>query len=147
MLTKNHKNTASFIHIGTFAKYIIPLGNFIIPILIWSTNKDRSEFINQNGKQVINFQLSLLVYFFAMILICIPFALSFGFGLEQLEELKGNITLYDITTFTGSIVVFIILGVLGIALLILELYATIIGAIKASEGELYKYPISIQFIK
>lgn len=147
MLTTNHKNIASFIHIGVFAKYFFPFGNFIAPLLIWTINKDRSDFINQNGKQVINFQLSIFLYFITMALICIPFALHFGFGIEELEELNGKITAYELSTFTGSIIIFIILGVLAIGLLLLELYATITGAIKASNGELYNYPISIPFIK
>ncbi|MGB0895788.1 MAG: DUF4870 domain-containing protein [Flavobacteriaceae bacterium] len=147
MLTTNHKNIASFIHIGVFAKYVFPLGNFIAPLLIWTINKDRSDFINQNGKQVINFQLSVIVYLIVMALICIPFALHMGFSIEQLQELNGTITAYDVSTFTTNIIIFIILGVLAIGLLILELYATITGAIKASNGELYHYPISIPFIK
>ena len=147
MLTTNHKNIASFIHIGVFAKYFFPFGNFIAPLLIWTINKDRSDFINQNGKRVINFQLSIFLYFITMLLICIPFALHFGFGIEQLEELNGNITPYDLSTFTGSIIVFIILGALALGLVVLELYATITGAIKASNGELYNYPITIPFIK
>lgn len=147
MLTTNHKNIASFIHIGVFAKYFFPFGNFIAPLLIWTINKDRSDFINQNGKRVINFQLSVFLYFVTMVLICIPFALHFGFGIEQLEELKGAITLYDITTFAGSIITFIVLGLLSIILLIIELYATITGAVKASNGELYNYPITIPFLK
>lgn len=147
MLTTNHKNIASFIHIGVFAKYFFPFGNFIAPLLIWTINKDRSDFINQNGKQVINFQLSIFLYFITMLLICIPFALHFGFGIEELEELKGNITPYDLTTFTGSILAFIILGVLAMGLLLLELYATITGAMKASNGETYQYPITINFLK
>ena len=147
MLTKNHKNIASFIHIGVFAKYIFPLGNFLAPLLIWNLNKERSEFIDKNGKQVINFQLSILLYFITMVLICIPVALNFGFGVEQLEEIKGDITPYDLTSFSGSIITFFIIGVLIISLLVIELYATIVGAIKASEGILYKYPLSIPFIK
>jgi len=147
MLTKNHKNIASFIHIGTFAKYFFPLGNFIAPLLIWTVNKDRSDFINKNGKQVINFQISVLLYFITMVLICVPIAINFGLSVEQLEEIKGNITPYDLTNFTGSIIAFIILGLLSIVLLIIDLYATIMGAIKASDGELYKYPLAIKFIK
>ena len=147
MLTKNHKNIASFIHIGTFAKYIFPFGNFIAPLLIWNLNKDRSDFINKNGKQVINFQLSISLYLISMILICIPIAIHFGFGIEQLQSVKGDITPYDLTEFSGSIIEFIILGLLSISLIVIELYATIVGAIKASEGILYKYPLSIPFIK
>ena len=82
-----------------------------------------------------------------MVLICIPIAIHFGFGIEQLQSVKGDITPYDLTEFSGSIIAFIILGLLSISLIVIELYATIVGAIKASEGILYKYPLSIPFIK
>jgi len=147
MLTKNHKNIASFIHIGTFAKYFFPFGNFIAPLLIWTVNKDRSDFIDQNGKQVLNFQISVLLYFITMVLICVPIAINFGFGMEQLEEIKGNINFHDLANFTGSIVTFMALGLLSIVLLVIDLYATIMGAIKASEGKTYTYPLAIPFIK
>lgn len=147
MLTKNQKNIASFIHIGAFAKYIFPLGNFIIPLLIWTSNKDRSEFINLNGKQVINFQISILLYFILLAVICIPFAIHFGFGIEHMEHLKGDISPYDLTQFTGNFVAFIILGLAALFLLIIEIYATIRGAIKANDGEVYQYPLTIKFIK
>ncbi len=44
MLTDNQKNIATFIHLSTFSRFIIPLGNFIGPIVLWSINKDKSEF-------------------------------------------------------------------------------------------------------
>ena len=147
MLTKNHKNIASFIHIGTFAKYFFPFGNFIAPLLIWTVNKDRANFIDQNGKQVLNFQISVLLYFITMVLICVPIAINFGFNIEQLNDIKGSISFSDLTSFTGSIIAFIILGFLSAILLVIDLYATIMGAIKASEGELYHYPLAIRFIK
>ncbi len=110
MLTKNQKNIASFIHIGSFAKYIFPFGNFIVPLIIWTSNKDKSEFINQNGKQVLNFQISVMLYIITMLLICIPFAIHFGFGLEELEQTKGNISPYDLSNFSINIIAFILLG-------------------------------------
>ncbi len=147
MFTQHHKNIASFIHIGAFGKYFLPFGNFIFPLILWTVNKDRSEFIDQNGKQVLNFQLSILLYFIALVLLCVPFAIYFGINISEIENIKGEVTAFDIRQFSGSLISILLLGFSAIALLIIELITTIIGALKANEGEVYKYPISIPFIK
>ncbi len=147
MLTQHHKNIASFIHIGVFSKYLFPFGNFIFPLILWSVNKDKSEFIDQNGKQVLNFQLSILFYFIAIVMLCIPFAIYFGISMSEIENLKGEVTAFDITQFSGSLLTIIGLIFSAIALLVMELVTTIIGALKANEGVVYKYPMSIPFIK
>ncbi len=68
----NIKNTATLIHLSSLSQYFIPFGNFILPLIIWSTNKDKSEYVDTQGKQVINFQLSLFLYAVVLSLIAIP---------------------------------------------------------------------------
>lgn len=47
-----------------------------------------------------------------------------------------------------TILVFILIGILGlIALGVLNTIFSIIGAVRASEGELWNYPLSIKFFK
>ena len=59
----NHQNNiATFIHLSTFSRFIIPLGNFLGPIILWVANKDKSSFVDEHGKQAINFQISILLY-------------------------------------------------------------------------------------
>ena len=73
----NHKTIATWIHLSTFSRFIIPFGNFIGPLLLWVTNKEKSEFIDAHGKQAINFQISLLLYTMIIGLVSIPL-LAFG---------------------------------------------------------------------
>ena len=147
MLTKSQKNIASFIHVGVFSKYLFPFGNFIIPLLIWLNNKEKSEFIDENGKQALNFQISVTLYFIAIALISIPFVVNFVFSMEQLEHLHREVTFHDVTSFPVTIIVFTILGLCCLILFVLEIYATIYAAIKAHEGTVYNYPLSIKFLK
>jgi uncharacterized protein len=63
MLDTHQKNIATFIHLSTFSRFIIPLGNFIGPVILWIANKEKSEFIDNHGKQAINFQLSVLLLY------------------------------------------------------------------------------------
>ena len=72
MITTNDKNIATVLHLSTLTQYIIPFGNYIFPIVIWSSKKGESEFIDYNGKQVLNFQLSIFLYSVVLCLIAIP---------------------------------------------------------------------------
>ena len=72
MLSNHHKNVAAVIHLSALSKFIFPLGNFIMPLIFWTMNKDKSEFVDKHGKQAINFQLSILLYTFFIGAITIP---------------------------------------------------------------------------
>ena len=69
MLSNHHKNVAAIIHLSALSKFIFPLGNFIMPLIFWTMNKDKSEFVDKHGKQAINFQLSILLYTFGKLMI------------------------------------------------------------------------------
>ena len=57
METKNEQTLAALLHLSSLSQYFIPFGNLILPIIIWSSKKEKSEDIDYHGKQVINFQL------------------------------------------------------------------------------------------
>lgn len=100
-------------HLSALSGYVIPFGNLIVPIIIWSMKKDEFPMVDAHGKEVINFQISMTIW---MII--------------------------------SGVLIFLLIGIpLLILLAILQVVFIIIGAIKADNGELYKYPLSIQFIK
>lgn len=151
METKNEKTIAALTHLSTLSQYFIPLGNFIFPIIIWSSKKDKSDFIDYNGKQVINFQLSLLLYSLVFILIAIPTFITVFFNNMNWNELiNHHVSFWDNINLADNIGL-ITLGIISILLVILlkivEFFLIIIGAINASNGEKYKYPLTINFIK
>ena len=37
---------------------------WILPLIMWATNKDKNEFVNSNGKAIANFIISLAIYWF-----------------------------------------------------------------------------------
>lgn len=148
MTTNHQKNIATFIHLSTFSRFIIPLGNFIGPIALWIMNKDKSDFIDTHGKQAINFQMSILLYTLIIGLLTIPFfifkifsGLDFidfhGFHDFHINIGKPSPLLY----ITGG------LGFLAIIGFILELACIIIASLKARDGKLYDYPLTINFLK
>ncbi len=131
MSTKNDNNTAFLIHLSAFFGYVIPFGAIVGPLVIWEINKDKSEFVNENGKQAINFNLSSLLYTFLLGLSVVPFILR-----SVLSEFH-HLDLFGIIT-AGSLI-----GVLAIVKFVL----IILAAVSANQGEVYHYPLTIKFIK
>ena len=60
-LSQDEKNWAMFCHIGVFVGFIIPFGNLIAPLVLWLMKKDEMPFVDYHGKEVVNFQLTMLI--------------------------------------------------------------------------------------
>ncbi|MDO6760351.1 DUF4870 domain-containing protein [Tamlana sp. 2_MG-2023] len=145
MLDNHQKNIATFIHLSTFSRFIIPFGNFIGPVILWLANKEKSEFIDKNGKQVINFQISILLYVIIIACITIPFFLLNIFsGLAV-----NNFDAFNFSLNQPAVIIFSAFGLGAIAIVgfILELVLIIIASLKARDGKIYHYPLTIQFLK
>lgn len=147
---KGQRSTASMIHLSTLLKYFFPFANYIAPLLIWTFNKEK-EFVDEHGRQAINFQLSILVYKLLIGLACLPFILFLaGDFISLIQTLNHGLESFSITTvqnISGFIILSIVVVILLISLFILDLYAVINAAIHANRGELYQYPLCIPFIK
>ena len=143
-MKKNNQNTnACLIHISAFAGFVFPFGQIITPLIAWQTLKDRSPFLDEQGKEAINFNLSYTLYAFILSIVLIPlFFRSFFTNFNSFNNFQLNLDLSTNNLFSimglGSISV--ILYLVGISLII-------IAALKAKEGESYKYPFTIKFIK
>ena len=64
-------------HLSQLATLLTGFGGLIIPLILWATQKDRVEAMDTHGKAIINFQLSIIVYY----ILSIPLILFFGLGL------------------------------------------------------------------
>ena len=114
--TANERETrtwAMFLHLSLLAGFVVPLAGLVAPIIIWQLQKNTLPGIDEHGKVVVNWLLSMIIYVF------VSFLLMFIFiGIPML----------------------IVLAVVGIIF-------PIIGGIKANDGQLWKYPLSIQFFR
>lgn len=131
MSNKNDYNTALLIHLSAFLGYLFPFGGVVGPLVIWESKKRESDFLDKNGKEAINFNLSFLLYTFVLGISILPFAFRSIFSEIHHIDLFGMISM-------GSII-----GVLAMIKFVL----IILAAIKANQGEVYKYPLTIKFIK
>ena len=149
-LSNNDKNVAAATHLSTFSKYLFPLGNFILPLLLWTTNKEK-PFINEHGRQALNFQLSILVYTILIGVACLPFFIIFATDfislVETLENQYHEVSVQNVKNVSGYVVLILIVAIALLGLFVFELYAVITATIKASRGERYRYPLTIPFIK
>lgn len=146
----DNRSYNSLMHLSQFANYLFPLLGLIVPIVMWATRKDESESVDTNGKIILNWTISIFIYGIVLMLILVGAVLVFG-GTMALSGIA-----YENGTFEGFAdespwMVFRFLGALGIILLplivigILDFVFTIIGAVKASRGEVWNYPLSIRF--
>ncbi|MFD2824312.1 DUF4870 domain-containing protein [Lacinutrix iliipiscaria] len=148
MEDSHQKNIATFIHLSTFSRFIIPLGNFLGPIILWVANKDKSDFVDAHGKQAINFQISILLYSIVVGLLTVPFFIFNLFNgidfldINAFESIQINIDKPSPLLYIGG--AFAGLAVVGF---ILELVFIIKASLTAREGDFYKYPLTINFLK
>ena len=64
-------------HLSQLITLVTGFGSLILPLVLWLTQKEKVYQMDTHGKNIINFQLSLIVY----CIICIPLVLLFGLGL------------------------------------------------------------------
>ena len=149
-ITENEKTVSAFVHLSTFTKFFFPFGNFIAPIILWTLNKEK-PFVDYNGKQAINFQLSMFLYTIIIGLICIPFFAFFAFDIIGLANEVGHTfssgDIHNINNISGYILLIVVVGLLLLGLFGIELYAVISASMSAAKGIAYKYPFCISFIK
>ena len=60
--SKNGPLIAMWCHLSAFAGIIIPFGNFLGPLILWSLNKDSYALVDDQGRESLNFQISLFLY-------------------------------------------------------------------------------------
>jgi len=144
-MKKNNDNTNAFlIHICAFAGFIFPFGNIITPLIAWQTLKDRSVFLDEQGKEAVNFNISYTLYVFLLSILFIPFAFGSLFNNRDLIFNSNHINLdFDFDNIFG----FIGFGSITGLIYLIGMALVIIASIKARDGENYKYPFTIKFIK
>lgn len=61
-LSKDAKTFGMLTHLIAFAGFIFPFGNLIGPLVIWLLKKDEFPFVDDQGKESLNFQISMTIY-------------------------------------------------------------------------------------
>ncbi|MEZ0389379.1 MAG: DUF4870 domain-containing protein [Verrucomicrobium sp.] len=62
----DQRNMALFCHLGGIVGLVLPsAGNILLPLILWLVNKDKMPFVDQEGKEATNFQISISIYLLA----------------------------------------------------------------------------------
>ena len=131
----NNHNFCALMHLSQFTNYLLPPLGLIAPLVMWLTRRNESNFVDVNGKIILNWTLSVCVY---SIIIVVGFLIFGAASIMTIINYENPIPLI------GTIGIFLIpLIIFGI----LDLIFVIVGAIKANNGEVWNYPLSIRFFK
>jgi uncharacterized Tic20 family protein len=94
-------------------------GFFIGPLIIWLMKKETMPFVDDQGKEALNFAITVSIICVALMIMTI---MTFGLG---------------------ALLTIPLLMAIGITSLVF----VIIAAVKANEGVRYRYPVSIRLVK
>ena len=70
VLTDSERNWAMFCHLSAFAGFFFPFGGIVGPLVCWLSKRDESVWVYVNGRDSLNFQLSILLYMTLTIPLC-----------------------------------------------------------------------------
>lgn len=116
-LEPTEKTWAIAAHLASVAGWVgIPMGHILAPLIVWLIKKDESEFVRSQALESLNFQISMTIYAIAAAALAI--------------------------TIIGLVVAIPAI----IALAIGDIIYTIIGALRVSQGEAYRYPLTIRLV-
>ncbi|MFA7343188.1 MAG: DUF4870 domain-containing protein [Terrimicrobiaceae bacterium] len=106
-----------FLHLSAFAGLLLPsFGHILGPLIIWLVKKPESQAIDAAGRNVLNFQISWTIWIFVSCIV--------GFA--------GSCLVIPIVIPVGFVVAWVVF--------------VILGAMKASNGETCKFPLTIKML-
>ena len=116
--TPEEKNWALAAHMSALVM-LLSIPGVVGPLIVWLIKKDTMPFVNEHGKEALNFQLTQLIVMLAGVII--------GF----------------VTCSVG----FVVTGPIIILDAIFAIVMAIIAGLKAGNGEFYRYPLCWRMIK
>jgi uncharacterized protein len=119
-------------HLLALSTFIIPLGNVLGPFLLWILKRDEIPEVDIHGRQAINFQLSMTLYF--AILFAIAFSGLWYFGRPDDNVFERLLGLQY-------------LGLLPWLVVVADFLFVIRAAIRASSGQSAGYLFAIPFLR
>lgn len=75
-VSSDERTWAILVHASAFAGFFVPFGNILAPLVVWLIKREESQFVDANGKQALNFQMTWTV-----LLVFALFSLLVGVGL------------------------------------------------------------------
>ena len=121
----DERRWATFAHLSALVGALVTsgwagsIGFFIGPLIIWLLKREEMPFVNDQGKEALNFGITVSIPCFVLLLLTI---MSLGIGAVL------------------TIPLFLVIGIGALVLVVM-------AAIKANEGVAYRYPFSLRLVK
>ncbi len=103
-----------WIHLSGLCHYVLPIPGvgIIAPLILWSMKKEESPYIDEHGKEAINFQISILIYL-----------------------------------VMAFVLILLIIGIFLVpAVLLFQLIVCVYAGLRANDGHITRYPLTIRFL-
>ena len=113
-LSKDVRMWGMFCHISALVGLLGNGFGFILgPLIVWLAKREDDPFIDDQGKEALNFQITMFLAFVISFFLC-----------------------------------FVVVGFFLLAILVvMEIALPIVGAVKANNGEYFRYPLTLRLIK
>ncbi|WP_412028040.1 DUF4870 domain-containing protein [Deinococcus yunweiensis] len=146
-LAEPDRTPAIIQHLSPLADLLLPtLGGLLGPLVAWLAYRDRGPALDAQGREVLNFRVSVWLY--GLIIGVLAFIL-FSLGLlgGAVGAAAGSDELGALA-FLGSFASFFLFFLpVMLVLSIVPFIFMIIGVIRASNGQHYRYPLTIRFLR
>ncbi len=111
--TPEERQWSMICHISAMLMYVTVIGGFIAPLVIWLLKREEMPLVNDQGKETLNFQITILLALVASVILMLV--------------LIGWLLFWGVLLF--------------------HFIATIVAAVKSSEGVRYRYPLCWRVIR
>ena len=107
---------------------LLPSAGWIISIILWVAGKDKSPLVDSQGKSIINWFITWII----LLVVCV--------GLFSTSFISALVISPLAILGSGFMIPIILFGLISFIF-------PIIGAIKGADGSVFRYPLSIRFLK
>lgn len=117
--SKSERSFAVYMHLSLLLQLVLSFLALIVPYMMWSSKREGSPFLDDHGREAMNFQISIVIWTIVFVVAAAPVAY-----------------------FTDTVALLVILfpHVLGIV-------GMCSAASAANRGEFYRYPMAIRMLK
>lgn len=61
-ITSDERTWGILVHATAFVGFVFPFGNILAPLIVWVIKKEDSQFVDENGRQAVNFQITWTIF-------------------------------------------------------------------------------------
>jgi uncharacterized Tic20 family protein len=124
-------------HLSALAGFIVPFGSILAPLIVWLAQKNKHPFVDEQGRESVNFQISMIIYLGLLMLVGFILYFSAYFFARSLYFFARSL----------GFLLFIPISIVLSALYVFGLIVVLVAAVKAYNGQSYRYPFNLRFLR